>query len=86
MFNFLPCMLEFYYFLLNIHSLIHTNFFPVFWGKCKCWDGVLFMFLGNNNQLNNCFGKFRGTLIRAYWCDLMQARLLIWADSACWTG
>ena len=24
--------------------------------------------------------------IRASWCDLMQADLLIWADSAGWTG
>ena len=25
-------------------------------------------------------------LIRAYWCNLMLANLLIWADSDCWTG
>ena len=36
-------------------------------------------------HLNNCFGKIQVVFIRAYWCDLMQANLLIWADSAGWT-
>ena len=48
--------------------------------------GVPFLFLGNNKQLNNCFWKIRVALIRASWCDLMQADLLIWTDSAGWTG
>ena len=45
-------------------------------------DGVLFLFFGNNKQLNNCFWKIWVALLRAGWCDLMQADLLIWADSA----
>ena len=50
-------------------------------------DGVLFGgFFGNNKQLNNCFGKMWVALIRAYWCDLIQPNLLIWANSAGWTG
>ena len=48
-------------------------------------DSVLFLFLGNNKQLNNCLGKIWVALIRACWCDLMQTNLLIWGDSAGWT-
>ena len=47
-------------------------------------DSVLFCF-GKNKQLNNCFGKIWVALIRAFWCDLMQANLLIWANSVGWT-
>ena len=37
-------------------------------------DTVLYLALGINKQLNNCFGKIR------------EANMLIWADSASWTG
>ena len=49
-------------------------------------DGVLYFVFGKNKQLNNCFWKIQVALIRAGWCHLMQADLLIWADSAGWTG
>ena len=49
-------------------------------GRCA------FLFLGINKQLNNCFWKIGVALRRAGRCDLMQADLLIWADSAGWTG
>ena len=49
-------------------------------------DGVLYFGFGKNKQLNNCFGKIWLAIIRTYWCDLMQAGLLIWADSAGRTG
>ena len=45
-------------------------------------DGVLFCF--GQQQRNNCFWKIRVALRRASWCDLEQANLLIWADSAGW--
>ena len=44
------------------------------------------LFLGSNKQLNNCFWKIWVALIRAGCCDLKQADLLIWADTAGWTG
>ena len=47
---------------------------------------VHFILFLTNKQLNNCFGKIRVALIRAHWCDLMQANMLIWADSAGWTA
>ena len=33
-------------------------------------DGVLYFVFGINKLLNNCFGKIRVALIRAYWCNL----------------
>ena len=48
-------------------------------------DGVLFCFWATRS-FNNCSLKIRVALIRASFCDLMQADLLIWADSAGWTG
>ena len=68
----------FNFFVLNIHTIL---------GKCKCWMVCLFFFGGGEKkQLNNCFGKIRLALIRAYWCNLMQADMFIWADFAGWTG
>ena len=49
-------------------------------------DGVLYFVFGKNNKLNNCFVKIWLAIIRVFWCDLMQANLLIWADSAILTG
>ena len=50
-------------------------------------DGVLFLFLGIDMQLVNCFWKIRVALKRAWsMVRLVQANLLIWADSASWTG
>ena len=43
-------------------------------------------FLGINKQLNNCFWKIWVALIRAGRCNSMQADLLIWSNSAGWTG
>ena len=40
---------------------------------------MYFFCFGKNTQLNNCFGW-------PFWCHLMQVNLLIWADSAGWTG
>ena len=48
------CRLEFIFLMLHIHSLIHT-IFKVYWGDVYVLAGVLFVFLGNNLQLNNCF-------------------------------
>ena len=48
-------------------------------------DGVL-LFVFGQQQLNNCFGKIRVALRRAGLVRLVQTNLLIWADSAGWTG
>ena len=68
-------------------SITHSfkQLFCVFGGSVSVGQCAFFV-LGNNMQLNNCFGKIQMALIRAYWCDLMQANLLIWAESAAWTG
>ena len=50
------------------------------------FDDVLHFVFGKDKQLNNCFGKIRVALVRAFWCDVMQANLLVWVDSAGWTG
>ena len=49
-------------------------------------DSVLFCFGATISSSINCLWKIRVALIRAGCCDLMQADLLIWADSASWTG
>ena len=49
-------------------------------------DGVLFLFWGIDIQLINCFWKIRVALRRAGLVRLVQANLLIWADSAGWIG
>ena len=49
-------------------------------------NGVLFLFLGIDKQLNNCFWKIRVALKRAWLVRLVRANPLIWADSAGWTG
>ena len=64
----------------------YTIFFRVVLGKCKCWDGVLFLFLGIDIQVINCFWKIWVALRRDNLVRLVQANLLIWADSAGWTG
>ena len=66
------------------HSFTHSHIFLYFGGKCRC-RMVCFIFQGDK-ELDNCFWKIRVALIRAGWCDLMQADLLIWSDSAGWTG
>ena len=48
-------------------------------------DGVLFLFLGINIQVN-CFSKIQVALKRAWLVQLVQANPLIWADSAGWSG
>ena len=45
-------------------------------------DGVLFLFLGKDKELNNCFWKIRVALKRAWLVQLVWANPLIWAD--CW--
>ena len=47
---------------------------------------VFVLFLGIDIQLINCFWKIWFTLRRAGLVRLVQANLLIWADSAGWTG
>ena len=79
------CVLEIFKFLFNIHSLIHT-FFCVFGGSGSVGWCAFFVFWGTTSSFNNCFWKIWVALIRAYWCDLMQADLLVWADSAGWTA
>ena len=49
-------------------------------------DSMLFCFGATASSSINCFWKIRVALKRAGWCDLMQADLLIWAESAGWTG
>ena len=49
------------------HSLIHShNCFRVYGGS------VLFLFLGIDIQLNNCFWKIQVALRRDSWCDLCR--------------
>ena len=62
---FLVYVFEFYYFVLNINSLIHT-IFDMYLVEVVVLDGVLYFVFGKNKQLNNCFGKTRLALIRAY--------------------
>ena len=71
--------------LLNIHPLIHTIFLCI-WGRCKCWTVCFLCFGAATSSSINCFRMIRVALIRAGWCDLIQADLRIWADSAGWTG
>ena len=68
------------------HSFTHSlNFFHVFGGSVSVgW--CAFCFWSTTRSFNNCFWKIRVALIRAGWCDLTQADLLTWADSAGWTG
>ena len=47
---------------------------------------MCFLFLGKDIQLINCFWKIRVALKRAGLVRLVQANLLIWADSVGWTG
>ena len=63
--------------LIHSHNLLRVSGGSV--GQCCCF------FVFGKQQLNNCFWKIWVALIRASWCDLMQADLLIWADSAGWT-
>ena len=48
--------LEVYYYLFNILSFIHTISYT-FLEEVSVSEGVLFLFLGNNKQLKNCFWK-----------------------------
>ena len=49
-------------------------------------DGVLFLYLGIDIQLINCFWKIWVALKRVWLVRLVQANPLIWADSAGLTG
>ena len=71
--------------VINIHSFIPTIFFCIFGGSVSVGQ-CAFCFWATASISINCFGKIRVALKRAGWCNLMQAHLLIWADSAGWTG
>ena len=49
-------------------------------------DGVLLLFLGIEIWLINCFWNIRVALRNSSLVRLVQTDLLIWADSAGWTG
>ena len=83
-FKFLSCVCLNFIILCSIFTHSFTQFVSCTWGKCKCWTVCFLCFFGNK-QLNSCFEKIRVALIRACWCNLMQANLLIWADSDGWT-
>ena len=80
--GFRVCWNFIYWCITFIHSF--TQFFSCIWGKCKCWVVCFFCFWATASSSINCFWKILVVLIRAGWCDLMQADLLIWADSAGW--
>ena len=68
------------------HSFTHSHIFcRVFGGSVSIGRCAFYVFWATTSSSINCFWTIQVALIRAYWCDLMQADLLIWADSAGWT-
>ena len=59
------------------HSLIHLG---------EVLDVCFFKFWATASSSINCFWKIRVALKRYSWCNLMQADLIIWTDSAGCTG
>ena len=78
-------MLEVYLYLFSIHTFIHTTFFCTV-GRCKCWTVCFFCFWAQICSLILVFGQFGWPLKGLDLVRLVQANLLIWADSAGWTG
>ena len=65
-------------------SFTHSHNYFVFWGKCKCWTVCFLCFWATTSSSVNCFWTIQVSLIRSSWCDLMQADLPVWTDSAGW--